>query len=74
MKPTKFWLSNWGYILMFPFSGNSENRIGMIFMLLFYHLFLTLFMWSYWRTIMTSVGRIPDQVSESYTLSARVKV
>lgn len=40
---------------------NSENRIGMIFMLLFYHLFLTLFMWSYWRTIMTSVGRIPDQ-------------
>jgi len=63
-----------GYILMFPFSGNSENRIGMIFMLLFYHLFLTLFMWSYWRTIMTSVGRIPDQVSESYTLSARVKV
>ncbi|XP_017049369.1 palmitoyltransferase ZDHHC20-B isoform X2 [Drosophila ficusphila] len=40
---------------------NSQNHIGMIFMLLFYHLFLTLFMWSYWRTIMTSVGRIPDQ-------------
>ncbi|KAH8401256.1 hypothetical protein KR009_004139 [Drosophila setifemur] len=40
---------------------NSENRIGMIFMLLFYHISLTLFMWSYWRTIMTSVGRIPDQ-------------
>ncbi|XP_037714389.1 palmitoyltransferase ZDHHC20-B isoform X1 [Drosophila subpulchrella] len=40
---------------------NTQNTIGMIFMLLFYHLFLTLFMWSYWRTIMTSVGRIPDQ-------------
>ncbi|KQS70318.1 palmitoyltransferase ZDHHC15B isoform X2 [Drosophila erecta] len=40
---------------------NSQNGIAMIFMLLFYHLFLTLFMWSYWRTIMTSVGRIPDQ-------------
>ncbi|XP_016968239.1 palmitoyltransferase ZDHHC20-B isoform X2 [Drosophila biarmipes] len=40
---------------------NTQNSVGMIFMLLFYHLFLTLFMWSYWRTIMTSVGRIPDQ-------------
>ncbi|KAH8269469.1 hypothetical protein KR018_003862 [Drosophila ironensis] len=40
---------------------NSENRIGMIFMLLFYHISLVLFMWSYWRTIMTTVGRIPDQ-------------
>ncbi|KAH8353950.1 hypothetical protein KR067_005948 [Drosophila pandora] len=40
---------------------NSENRIGMIFMLIFYHISLTLFMWSYWRTIMTSVGRIPEQ-------------
>ncbi|XP_020801107.1 palmitoyltransferase ZDHHC15 isoform X3 [Drosophila serrata] len=40
---------------------NSENGIGMIFMLLFYHISLTLFMWSYWRTIMTSVGRIPEQ-------------
>ncbi|KAH8301846.1 hypothetical protein KR059_012686 [Drosophila kikkawai] len=40
---------------------NSENGIGMIFMLLFYHISLTLFMWSYWRTIMTSVGQIPEQ-------------
>jgi len=48
---------------------DTQNTIGMIFMLLFYHLFLTLFMWSYWRTIMTSVGRIPDQVSESHALS-----
>ncbi|XP_017033451.1 palmitoyltransferase ZDHHC20-B isoform X4 [Drosophila kikkawai] len=40
---------------------NSENGIGMVFMLLFYHISLTLFMWSYWRTIMTSVGQIPEQ-------------
>ncbi|XP_022224348.1 palmitoyltransferase ZDHHC20-B isoform X5 [Drosophila obscura] len=40
---------------------NSENLVGMIFMLFFYHIALILFMWSYWRTIMTSVGRVPDQ-------------
>lgn len=38
-------------------------------MLIFYHISLTLFMWSYWRTIMTSVGRIPEQVRESGALS-----
>ncbi|XP_033234529.1 palmitoyltransferase ZDHHC15B isoform X4 [Drosophila pseudoobscura] len=40
---------------------NSENLVGMILMLFFYHIALILFMWSYWRTIMTSVGRVPDQ-------------
>ncbi|XP_034132176.1 palmitoyltransferase ZDHHC15B isoform X1 [Drosophila guanche] len=40
---------------------NAENLVGMIFMLFFYHIALILFMWSYWRTIMTSVGRVPDQ-------------
>ncbi|XP_017837759.1 palmitoyltransferase ZDHHC15B isoform X5 [Drosophila busckii] len=40
---------------------NTENRIAMIFMLLFYHITLVLFLWSYWKTILTSVGRVPDQ-------------
>ncbi|XP_046866060.1 palmitoyltransferase ZDHHC20-B isoform X2 [Drosophila willistoni] len=40
---------------------NVENRVAMSFMLLFYHIALVLLLWSYWRTIMTSVGRVPDQ-------------
>lgn len=32
-------------------------------MLFFYHITLILFVWSYAKTIYTSVGRIPDQVS-----------
>ncbi|XP_032590192.1 palmitoyltransferase ZDHHC20-B isoform X1 [Drosophila grimshawi] len=39
---------------------NTENRIAMVFMLLFYHVALVLFLWSYWQTINTSVGRVPD--------------
>ncbi|XP_064543410.1 palmitoyltransferase ZDHHC20-B isoform X1 [Drosophila montana] len=39
----------------------TENRVAMAFMLLFYHIALLLFLWSYWQTISTSVGRVPDQ-------------
>ncbi|XP_023162790.1 palmitoyltransferase ZDHHC15B isoform X2 [Drosophila hydei] len=39
----------------------TENRAAMIFMLIFYHIALVLFLWSYWQTINTPVGRVPAQ-------------
>ncbi|XP_017959141.1 palmitoyltransferase ZDHHC15B isoform X2 [Drosophila navojoa] len=39
----------------------TENGVAKIFLLFFYHIALILFLWSYWQTINTPVGRVPDQ-------------
>lgn len=40
---------------------NKANLINMILLLSFYHITLILFVWSYWKTIITSLVHIPDQ-------------
>ncbi|XP_030380528.1 palmitoyltransferase ZDHHC15B isoform X2 [Scaptodrosophila lebanonensis] len=51
--------SYYAYVVQLCILG-MENRVTMAVFLLFYHLTLVLFLWSYWQTIFTSVGRVPD--------------
>ena len=47
-----------------------ENNVEKVFLLILYHLFFTIFLWSYWRTVWTKPGTVPKQ----FKLSAQVRL
>ncbi|XP_072040605.1 palmitoyltransferase ZDHHC20-B-like isoform X3 [Amphiura filiformis] len=38
-----------------------HSIVQLIFYILFYHCFLVMFVWSYWKTIFTQIGRMPTE-------------
>ncbi|KAJ8955450.1 hypothetical protein NQ318_003550 [Aromia moschata] len=38
-----------------------ESPVKQVLYLIFYHLFFFMFVWSYWQTIFTDVGRVPPK-------------
>ncbi|CAB4006986.1 palmitoyltransferase ZDHHC15-like [Paramuricea clavata] len=47
--------------------GTVDDNVEKVVYILFYHVFFVLFVWSYWKTILTSPGRIPLQFHLSPT-------
>lgn len=54
--------------LHFPFSVSVQTVIEQIFFLLFYHIIFVMFVWSYWQTVFTGIGRVPSKVNRTTIL------
>lgn len=55
-------------LIRFPtfFAVSVETVIEQVLFLIFYHIVFTMFIWSYWQTVFTTIGRVPTKVSAKF--------
>lgn len=51
------------YLFISPHTVTVTSVVQRILFLLFYHLVLVMFLWSYYQTVFTDIGRVPSRVS-----------
>lgn len=44
------------------FSVSVETTVEQVLFLIFYHIVFFMFVWSYWQTVFTSIGKVPPKV------------
>lgn len=47
-------------------SVSVQTVIEQIFFLLFYHIIFVMFVWAYWQTVFTNIGRVPSKVCKRF--------
>lgn len=44
------------------FTVSVETTVERVLFLFFYHIVFIMFVWSYWQTVFTSIGKVPTKV------------